>query len=327
MSLLRAPEVLESAVQVTQEREEAHLRRSLLRTLQELMPESVALMLGVEHDDRDTPRLATYGAREPARGAFRRLLEAHEALLWEVIRSREPRLAELDNGRRIYLCPVDGRRPEGELLAVDLGMTEPENLRVIGAFARLYSNFNHLVNESERDRLTGLLNRRSFDVQLARVISGDEDPEAPRGLRRGAWLALFDKRINDSFGHLYGDEVLLLLARIVQRNFRNEDRSYRYGGEEFALVIRGSCPEAAAIALERLRQQVEAYDFPQVCRVTISIGYAALEPMIGPTDLIGRADRALYAAKGGGRNRVVSFEDLRRAEPQTPPRVGEIELF
>jgi len=128
------------------------------------------------------------------------------------------------------------------------------------------------------------------------------------------WLAVMDidyfKRVNDKFGHLYGDEVLLLLSRNMQRIFRQHDKLFRFGGEEFVVVLDRTSLENAKNVLERFRLAIEQYDFPQVGQVTISIGFVRLDKAEVPSSIVGRADQALYHAKQHGRNQVVFYEDL-----------------
>ena len=137
------------------------------------------------------------------------------------------------------------------------------------------------------------------------------------------------KRVNDQFGHLYGDEVLLLLARILQESFRHQDRLFRFGGEEFVIVLRALSEEEVSIALERFRARVEAHAFPQVGTVTVSVGYTGIGASDTLPEIVGRADDALYGAKEGGRNQVRSYEQL-LACGQVAPREkpdSDIELF
>ena len=106
-----------------------------------------------------------------------------------------------------------------------------------------------------------------------------EGPSDKRNVQDNSthWLAVSDidffKRVNDDFGHLYGDEVLLLMANIMRETFRGTDILFRFGGEEFVIVLRSTNQQGAHQALERFRITVEEYDFPQVGNVTISIGY------------------------------------------------------
>lgn len=201
------------------------------------------------------------------------------------------------------------------------------------SFLRLYDNFTSLLDYSERDTLTGLLNRKTLDERLHKILVSlttahslnDQPTEAERLLypmeRRqplaeghSHWLAVLDidhfKQINDHFGHLYGDEVLILLSNLMRKGFRRNDQLFRFGGEEFVIVLRPCTIEGALTALERLRQTVESHPFPQVGRVTISIGFAPLTMALSPTETLGHADEALYHAKRHGRNQVCSFNQL-----------------
>ena len=118
------------------------------------------------------------------------------------------------------------------------------------------------------------------------------------------------KRINDSFGHLFGDEVLLLFAERMRSCFRAQDKLFRFGGEEFVVMIRHVREDHVRGVFERFRRSIERYDFPQVGQVTCSVGYTRIDPAYTPAELLGRADAALYYAKEHGRNRVDSFDEL-----------------
>ncbi|TSE36143.1 GGDEF domain-containing protein [Tepidimonas charontis] len=120
------------------------------------------------------------------------------------------------------------------------------------------------------------------------------------------------------------------MARLLRKTFRHDDRIYRFGGEEFVVLMRAADPEAARAALERLRLQVQDYPFPQVGRITVSVGYTRIREHDTPSDAFERADRALYLAKSQGRNQVCSYEtDVNPAEPSAASRgaEGDIELF
>jgi len=193
-------------------------------------------------------------------------------------------------------------------------------LRQLQALLKVFGNFQNLLESSQRDALTGLLNRQTFDTSFlkasmmpaAGILTVDGD-------RRGQaapvhWLAVVDidffKRVNDGFGHLIGDEVLVLVARIMRQTFRHYDRLYRFGGEEFVIMLRGGSENDALSALERFRTNVEKYPFPQVGQVTVSIGFTEVMRHDTPNEAFSRADRAVYQAKHHGRNRIFCYEAL-----------------
>jgi diguanylate cyclase (GGDEF)-like protein len=220
-----------------------------------------------------------------------------------------------------------------------------EQARLVSGLLRIYRNYLRVLDYGECDELTGLLNRKTFDDYFATLVRPQQRlPEhaaqAKRlGRRRPAssdqrpWLAVADidhfKRINDRFGHLYGDEVLVLMARLMRSSFRDTDRVFRFGGEEFVVVLAGTEAEAAEQVLERFRATVEDFDFPQVGRVTISIGYTCITACDVGSNAFGRADEALYVAKQRGRNQLLCYEHLaaQSAVHAKAQVEAEVELF
>lgn len=150
------------------------------------------------------------------------------------------------------------------------------------------------------DTLTLVGNRRYFDGQLT--------AETAYARRHGAPLTLLMididhfKAVNDTHGHLLGDEVLTLVAAAIRDKLRTKDVVARYGGEEFAVLLRNTDLRTATIAAERIRLAVQGLDVGGIT-VTVSIGCASFEE---GTSLVEVADRRLYRAKNGGRNRIVS---------------------
>jgi diguanylate cyclase (GGDEF)-like protein len=154
------------------------------------------------------------------------------------------------------------------------------------------------------DGLTGIFNRRYFEVRIA------EEIERARRFGAGMALIMIDidqfKRLNDEFGHLLGDEVLRQVSSIFHQQLRKIDVVCRYGGEEFAILLSQTDPQHALGVAEKLRRLVETWQFPGVPRaVTISVG-AATCPDHGstPDELVKAADAGMYAAKQAGRNRA-----------------------
>jgi diguanylate cyclase (GGDEF)-like protein len=167
-----------------------------------------------------------------------------------------------------------------------------------------------LTREAERDGLTQLMNRASFEKALEGVFA--------EARNAGASLAVVFcdldhfKKINDTYGHLAGDEVLRAFAGLLGRMSRSGDVAARYGGEEFVLLLRGVGAEEAEVVSQRIRESLAAGPIDlgndQEAPVTVSIGYAVQTPS-GPFkragELIAAADANLYLAKSRGRNRVV----------------------
>ena len=200
----------------------------------------------------------------------------------------------------------------------------PDTIHVISGIVSVYRNFQNLLDYSERDSLTGRLNRKTFDDHLAKMLLvstvEQEVPQAGQPERRKSddetkhWLAVVDvdhfKAVNDKFGHLYGDEVLILIANLMTSSFRVQDRVFRFGGEEFVVLLRSTTLDNAQKIIDRFRTNVETHVFPQVGAVTVSVGYVAISPYESPVNILGRADQALYYAKSNGRNQACHYDQL-----------------
>lgn len=172
-----------------------------------------------------------------------------------------------------------------------------------------------MVNEKLRklsiiDGLTGLYNHRYFQERLR------EEFERTRRYRHSLSLIMLDidyfKKVNDTYGHLFGDFVLKELARIIKESLRKTDIAARYGGEEFALILPETEIQGASALGERLRSRVEKHSFQMKgisLHITISLGAASIFPAESsktPRDLIETADKALYYSKTHGRNRLTA---------------------
>ncbi|MFZ5548573.1 MAG: GGDEF domain-containing protein [Pseudomonadota bacterium] len=224
---------------------------------------------------------------------------------------------------------------------VEVVTTQPlsdELRRLLTGVLRIYRNVQGLLDYSERDTLTGLLNRKSFDetfykVSAAPVVPVAEQPGDRRhGTRDSYWLGVVDidhfKQVNDRFGHLIGDEVLLLLSRVMRSCFRFYDQLYRFGGEEFVVLLRCSGEDDALAALERFREAVRGYVFPQVERITVSVGFTDVRQGDTPNAAVERADRAVYYAKNHGRDQVRGHAALvREGLLEDDKKAGDIDLF
>ena len=167
--------------------------------------------------------------------------------------------------------------------------------------------YRRIEELAELDDLTGSYNRRFIMRFLDDEIARAHRTRAPCS------IALIDldwfKRINDTYGHPTGDEVLRTFAITVFANIRGVDRFGRYGGEEFLLVLPDTPDDVAMRLLNRLREIIADLDwsaFSLGMRLTVSAGIATLRPDETPDALLARADRALYRAKAQGRNRIAS---------------------
>lgn len=182
---------------------------------------------------------------------------------------------------------------------------EDNKLDVIKKINFMYSQTRYL---SLTDALTGLYNRRHFNAELER--------EFMRSKRYGGNLCIaiididFFKKINDTYGHLCGDYVLKEVAYLILENFRKTDMVFRYGGEEFVVIMTETSLENSLVPLERLRKTIENNNFiykGKKITVTISIGVETNQT--DTTDeFLNNADKALYQAKQNGRNQTVLFK-------------------
>jgi diguanylate cyclase (GGDEF)-like protein/PAS domain S-box-containing protein len=170
-----------------------------------------------------------------------------------------------------------------------------------------------------RDPLTDCLNRRSFFESLEINFS------AAQRYSYDLSCIMFDidhfKSINDSHGHAAGDKVLNGLAGVVQSMLRTTDTICRYGGEEFCVILPHTDIDGASKAAERFRRQIESHDFSGV-PVSVSLGVSSVAlGASDPSELINQADQALYAAKNGGRNCVVSWQGQKSGTAMKHPEV------
>lgn len=210
---------------------------------------------------------------------------------------------------------------------------------VIRGILEVFSNYHTLLDASLRDRLTGLLNRQALENNFDRIWNAllQHDPLLDAGRGRPPkpsqryWVGMIDidhfKAINDNFGHMVGDEILLLCARLMASLLRGSDLLYRYGGEEFVAIVGADDTDEAHAIFERVRLAIEAHVFPQVGHITVSAGFTELRADLLPVDVLGQADRSLYQAKRDGRNRVHGYGALMKAGVFKEIHYSEPELF
>ena len=250
-------------------------------------------------------------------------------------RQRVSHVASGTGARRLIL-PIFGVSHVTAMLVIE-DMREVGNEEaVLARLLQIFSNQLYLLSRNELDGLTGLHNRQAFDERIKRLVLSAGHPDQrthPVAAAPDNCLALLDidhfKMVNDKYGHLYGDEVLVQFARIMGRAFRHQDMLFRYGGEEFAVVLVGIVAEAAVPVLDSFRRTLEAHEYPQIGCKTVSVGVADISPGESVDTIINRADKALYHAKQNGRNQVCCYETLVTEGKLAPLTVatGDIEFF
>lgn len=320
------PEILDSLVELTAQRERRTLEISLLTTLRELMADCTIALYNcrwidghpwwrIQLDSLDDTPPQNQPWTLPGSKMLPILLQQGE---------RQP-IHSTDTG----LCvPLYQANQVVAILMVTPSAHAVINHQLLIALARIHENFLNLLHASDSDTLTGLHNRRKFDTQLFALV-GDTAGDS----QRIPFLALLDidhfKQVNDSYGHIIGDEVLLMLAQRMQQFFGEDDGLFRYGGEEFAILFRTVSEAKAQAILEGFGTRICNQPFPQVGQVTVSIGFTRLDQGLVPAQVIDRADKALYHAKTHGRNQACQFEALLQQGLVSEATVasGDIDLF
>lgn len=342
--------ILQNLVEMTGHRDHLRLEVSVLSTLQVLSSIVQVRSLEVFTREGETcmrPRTwmengqwlsaESEAATDPKAQVIAGIPSLHEC-----IESRSAHaIAKLAKGRYCMWLPVWMHDKVTSCLEVVQSRPfSAQKIDIITSVFHVYKNYQSLLDYSERDALTGLFNRKTFDEQFSRFTAPEtvdrpqamasDDPD-PSGDAMHQWLAVVDidhfKQVNDRFGHLYGDEVLILVANILRSSFRSHDRIFRFGGEEFVVLLRSTSLSTAHKVFNRFRKNVEDYYFPQVGQVTVSVGFVSTAQG-SPVEILGQADQALYFAKENGRNQVRYYDDL-VAEGHLQAKISndDVELF
>jgi diguanylate cyclase (GGDEF)-like protein len=332
LTTINTREVLAQLIELTSQRDSNTLEISLAHALFDLVAPGAVLIYRATNPEqtRFNSTLVTGGSGRD------QISEALQDELCQCIQSSVHRSFSSEDGHEsTLLYPLKGAKNQPlAVIAVVVPEDAPDFYEVTEMLLQIYHNFIGLMHDNERDTLTGLLNRKTFEHKINKVFSEmlsrhtrKADKSEPK-----YFLAIFDidhfKRVNDDYGHLMGDEVLLLFSQLMTKTFREMDLLFRFGGEEFVAVF--ECPNVDDIqrVLDRFREKVGAFGFPQVGKVTVSSGYTELNPHETSAQLIDRADVALYFAKNNGRNRVCNYEQLvANGDLQENKKEGDIELF
>ena len=335
--------LLDSVIDITAEQDHARFRASFRETVRELLEVREIVFVRPVRDAAgevlyqeviDTTGLQWRGQR-PQAGACRWVRPEHIAPMLETGQS-----LVMDSGALTLLLPVIQRDVLLEIIVVRAASIPTEAFYMLRAFARLYRNFLSLIMATERDALTGLFNRRTLETRLAELSNDtarrhaltSRPDERRNGDQVSHYVAMLDvdkfKKINDNFGHLFGDEVLLLISRLMKEVLRDEDMLFRYGGEEFCAVLVCHTRDNAMAALNRFRERVAGHRFPQLPQVTISIGMAEMRERELPASAIARADQALSLAKETGRNKCCDYDaEVAAGNLKAEVASDDVELF
>lgn len=337
-----APRLLDTLVSLTGIHDIELMEFSLLKTLAEFInPQELSIL---KLDRRGAPCYQLHLRQEKYEVLSEGFSVSDEVLsaLDIVQGTKQPFRTRLEAGSLLASWHIlETRAQNSFLIAVTSKELTRLDLHMIRGLLQIYRNFYEVLSEAQRDQLTGLANRKTFDEVVQKIYNQRTPSTDPVPVERrigtdeaaGHWLGMVDidnfKRINDRWGHLYGDEVLLLLSQLMQKHFRESDYLFRFGGEEFIVLLRAGDAVQARQAFERFRRAIENYEFPQVGQVTISVGVVKMDSGTFTATLLDRADQALYHAKHNGRNRIEFFEELLEAGRVQIAEIatGDIELF
>ena len=313
--------IISSLVELTRLRDQRKIRGKLLSALIEITDAAWIVMCRLHENDGQyhidiTDRIPNPSADKAIEHFPRKLFEDH-GIFVKTLATGNPSWVEDSDVYQAIIFNAPGSARYNDFVIMFDDKVSGRAERMIASILALYDNFLTLMIENTQDPLTRLFNRGAFDIDLPAVlIKMNEQPERrcmPRPGQKRSFLAMFDldhfKRINDNFGHLYGDEVILVFASILRETLGDCDKVYRYGGEEFSAIIDQVTIEEMQDLMQQVRRNVEAYRFPQVGQVTVSIGVAELRHNSLPSTLLDFADQALYQAKDQGRNRVNFYHD------------------
>jgi diguanylate cyclase (GGDEF)-like protein len=342
-------QVIDSLAEITRYQDREILERSLLETLSETVPSEEYRLYKIQ---RPPPRLElTIVANKTIdrdviseHQSNHQLTESLQQAISESIEKEDVLSFDSDeHNHRGTIFPVFNKNGETTAVLVQFAKAiRFDDQRIVFGLLRIYSNYLNLLHENVRDKLTGLLNRETLNKEILNILmdkSHTKKKIESRGFRRASddiqyWLGVIDvdhfKAINDKFGHLFGDEVLILMASYMTDVFRDDDLIFRYGGEEFVVLIKVLNKQDAFSVFERLRKKILQHHFPQVDTLAVSIGMVEIDEQEGSSDVIHSADKALYYAKDHGRNQTCIYEDLISEGKITPGqqiKTREIDLF
>lgn len=316
--MTNAPRLLDKLVSMTAIHDVELMEFSLLKTLVEFVRPLELLILKLDRFGQPCYQLSLKQEKYEITHDDISIPDEIMAAIEIVRRTKQPFSRRLDPARLLAVWHIlQTKSQDAFLVTITTNELGKLDTHMTNGLLGVYRNFFAVLSEAQCDQLTGLANRKTFDEVVNKIYSQLPPPTDPVPVERRAaekprstsfWVGMADldnfKRINDTWGHLYGDEVLLLTSQLMQGHFRESDYLFRFGGEEFVIIIRAPHEDQAEQAFERFRRAIEEHIFPQVGQVTISIGVTKMDPSIFTAALLDHADKALYYAKQNGRNQV-----------------------
>jgi len=341
--MTNAPRFIDKLVSMTSVHDVELLEFSLLKTLEEFIKPNELLILKLDRNGRPFYQLSMRKERyEIVIDGISVSDEITDAI--EIVRKTKQLFnRQIDSANMLTVWHiVQSKSQEVFLVTTTSNQLSKLDAYMTNGLLGIYRNFHAVLCEAQLDQLTGLANRKTFEDVMNKISLQQPPATEPVPIERRVngeaghasfWLGMADldnfKRINDTWGHLYGDEVLLLTSQLMQGHFRENDYLFRFGGEEFVIIIRAPTEELAGKAFERFRAAIATNRFPQVGQVTVSIGVVKLDSSIFSATLLDHADKALYFAKQNGRNQVCFYERLVQSGLIAEPEIksGEIDFF
>ncbi len=313
--------MLRSIVKLTEKPDVRAFELALLATLTEIVSAKTIRLCKIHESAKPPSQKVVVDVRvsdeEPlGDDASLPTLLIDDAAFLECLAKEEKVVASIGLGPGVRIVhPVKAESKMVGFLVIECEADIPRDQELVSIMLGFYKNYVSLLTHTQRDKLTGLLNGTTFDDKLLKIITAQRVGKMRASDGKGLYyLAMLDidhfKAVNDKFGHLYGDEVLLLFGRVMVDTFRDSDLLFRVGGEEFVVVLRDVDLAQAVAILDRFRLAIERYPFPQIGKLTTSIGATIISGEDLPASIIDRADKALYYGKNNGRNQLWIYENL-----------------
>lgn len=335
MEQINSIKFIDSLAEITRYRDREVIERSLLKTLLEFEKESSFRLYQVLDCEPELKLgLLAYASNDNIITAENikhyELPTYFEQALKDVVLTGKIVSIELENNLKeiqIIYPACDANDEIFAILIQTAKRSDYEMQRFVHSFLRIYSNYLEMIEITKRDKLTGLLNRETLESEITRILISNHMPCSSddhyhntfcNGVRhKGSlknWLCVLDidhfKRVNDQYGHIYGDEILILVARLLEKSVRELDKIFRFGGEEFIIIVKSYDAIEALQTLERIRHVVETHKYAKISSLTVSVGATEITNQTDPRSVIDAADSALYYAKKNGRNQSHLYEDL-----------------